>query len=175
MAKRTATLKRDFLAIVKAVTNSNMRVHRWLVECGKHYIAHGDTSLLGWAVENSWNTGMKRAAMMRWISKHLKVSVEDVGGGKVKCEVRNKDREAIDMGVASGDLFFLDVERAESSDTEFDLAKAVKSLVSRALKADPDLEQATIDAAVTAEFERRADGEQPLMDQVDHKGLASVG
>jgi len=113
MARTTKTLKTEFLSIVKVAAKTSDRVQRWLVDAGDHYIQHGDTSLIGWAIENSWSSGMKREAMVRWVSRNLKITVVSAVKGKVTCEIRNKKRDTLDMIAAASDLFYLDVEKAE--------------------------------------------------------------
>jgi hypothetical protein len=175
MTIKTQTLKRDWLRIVSAGLGFNVRVQKWLVSAGNHYVQHGDTSLLGWAMENSWNSGFKRDAMIKWIGKHLKVSINETGKGKVVCEITDKDRTKIDMGVAAGDLFYLDRDRADAKDAaDYDLDKSAKSFVARAIKAD--VAELDVITAITKQYlaqaVKKADAEKPLFDQVDRKVVA---
>lgn len=123
MANVNATkgLKREWLSIITASVKTNIRAHNWLVKSGAHYVEHGDTSLIVWAMDNAWSSGMKRESMVRWIAKHLKVKITATSPKKAKAEVTNKNRDRIDMGVASGDPFYLDIKKAEKEDKEFDL------------------------------------------------------
>ncbi len=172
MAKKTNTLKREWTTMLTATTKASDRAQNLLVEFGKHYILHGDTSLIGWAVETSWSTGFKREAMMRWVYKHLKVQVTDTGKGKVQCEVKNKNRDIIDMGIAAGDLFYLDVERKAKEDQDFDLPKSAASLVKRATKVDIGVDAIiqAIRVAAAAQDDKVAEN-KAKEEFIEHKGL----
>jgi hypothetical protein len=154
MAKKTATLKREWVKLLVATTKVADHAQNLLVEFGYHYIQHGDTSLLGWAVETSWSTGFKRQAMMTWVKKHLKVSMTEAGGGKVICEVNNRNRDIIDMAVAAGDLFYLNMDKAEKKETPFDLPKLAKTVAKRAI--DNEVSLADLQAAIMAAYKAQA-------------------
>jgi hypothetical protein len=127
------SLKRAWVQVIAQQSKVSDRAHALLVEFGHHYVKHGDTSLLGWAVETTWSTGFKREAMMVWVKKHLKVSMTEAGGGKVICEVNNRNRDTIDMAIAAGDLFYLNVDKAEKKETPFDLPKVAKNVAKKAI------------------------------------------
>jgi len=179
MANVNATkgLKREWLSICTASVKTNIRAHNWLVKSGAHYVEHGDTSLIVWAMDNAWSSGMKRESMVRWIAKHLKVKITATSPKKAKAEVTNKNRDRIDMGVASGDPFYLDVEKAEKEDKEFDQDKAVLQLVKKAIKSNPDTDEAAIKASVEKAFRSlgEAKSDKPLFDQVEHGNVAQLG
>jgi len=174
MVKKTATLKREWTKVITAVVKANDRAHNLLVEFGYHYIVHGDTSLIGWAIENSWSTGLRRDAMMTWVKKHLKVTVTEAGGGKVLCEVNNKNRVIIDMAVAAGDLFYLNVDKAEKKETPFDLPKTAKSTVKKCIENEvslADLQAAMAAAYHAAQPAEEGDEAPPVF---DNGGLKAV-
>jgi hypothetical protein len=165
------SLKRAWVQTIAQQSKVSDRAHALLVKFGHHYVEHGDTSLLGWAVETTWNTGFKREAMISWVKKHLKVTINEVGGGRVVCEVTNKNRGIIDMAIAAGDLFYLNVDKAEKKETPFDLPKSAKSIVTRAIKAE--VSKADVLAAVSAAYDAAV---KPV--DVDHtpvtEGLSAV-
>jgi len=169
---KSATLKRDWSAMLKATTKVADRAQKLLVEFGKHYVAHGDTSLLGWAVETTWSTGFKREAMIKWVSKHLKVSITEAGKGKVTCEVKNKDRATIDMGVAAGDIFYHNVEKKAVEDKEFDLAKAAASIVKRADKVDIGVDAIIQAIRVAAAAAAEKANDKPVFDAAEKRVVA---
>ncbi|MHA2384522.1 MAG: hypothetical protein ACXACT_18280 [Candidatus Thorarchaeota archaeon] len=74
----------------------------------------------------------------------------EAGGGKVICEVNNRNRDTIDMAVAAGDLFYLNVDKAET-----DLQAAIMAAY--------NAQAGAIEAEIVADV--------PVFD----KGLASVG
>ena len=174
----TKGLKREWLSICTASVKTNVRAHNWLVKSGGHYVEHGDTSLIVWAMDNAWSSGMKRESMVRWIAKHLKVKITATSPKKAKAEVQNKNRDRIDMAVAGGDPFYLDIEKAEKEEADFDLEKLVLNLVKKAIKANPDTNETVVNAAVDKAF--RALGEKndkPVFDKIerDPQNLAAVG
>jgi hypothetical protein len=173
----TKGMKREWLSIITASVKTNVRAHNWLVKSGAHYVEFGDTSLIVWAMDNAWSSGMKRESMVRWIAKHLKVKITAAGPKKAKAEVTNKNRDRIDMGVASGDPFYLDVEKAEKEDTEFDLDKLVLNLVRKAVKENPDTDETVVKAAVEKAFRALAEKttDKPVFDQIERGNVASIG
>ena len=176
MSNTTKGLKRSWLQICAASLKVNDRAHLCLVKMAKHYVEHGDTSLICWAMDNAWSTGLKREAMIRWIAKYLKVKVTANVANKASAEVTNKNRDTIDMTVASGSPFYLDVEKKVSDEAAYDLDKTAKSFVTRAVKAEVSLTDMleAIRKAHVAQVEKTAEikveGEF-----LEHKGLAAVG
>jgi len=176
MSNTTKGLKRSWLQICAASLKVNDRAHLCLVKMAKHYVEHGDTSLICWAMDNAWSTGLKREAMIRWIAKYLKVKVTANVANKASAEVTNKNRDAIDMAVASGHPFYLDVEKKASEEADYDLDKSAKSFVARAIKADVSLADVNeaIRVAYTAKVAKVAE-DKVEGEFIEHQGLVAVG